>query len=140
MDLSPERRLALLTIAPPEYRAWADQAGLPGVRGERAVREDPGVRGPASAIAHVSHTPLTIANPPAGAIYSIDPTLRREFQALPLRVVTPAPTSVQWLVDGMPIGTASSESSLSWPLAVGSHEIEARDSRGRSARTRIVVK
>ena len=31
--------------------------------------------------------PLEIVNPPAGATYLIDPTLRREFQTLPLRVV-----------------------------------------------------
>ena len=83
---------------------------------------------------------LAITNPPAGAIYSVDPTLRREFQALPLRAVTERPTTVTWLVDGTPIGTASSERSLSWPLAIGAHEIEARDPAGRRARTSVIVK
>ena len=77
---------------------------------------------------------------PAGAIYSVDPTLRREFQALPLRAVSDRPTTLTWLVDGAPIGTASSERALSWPLAVGAHEIEARDTEGRRARSSVVVK
>ena len=68
------------------------------------------------------------------------PTLRREFQALPLRAVTGRPTTVTWLVDGATIGTASSERTLSWPLAIGAHEIEARDADGRRARTSVVVK
>jgi membrane carboxypeptidase/penicillin-binding protein PbpC len=84
--------------------------------------------------------PLQIANPPAGAIYSIDPTLRREFQALPLRAVTSRPTTVTWLVDGTMIGTAPSERPLAWPLAAGPHEIEVRDADGRRARTSIVVR
>ena len=83
---------------------------------------------------------FAITNPPPGAIYSVDPTLRRDFQALPLRVVAERPTTVTWLVDGAPIGTASSERSLSWPLAIGAHEIEARDAAGRRARASVVVK
>jgi membrane carboxypeptidase/penicillin-binding protein PbpC len=81
-----------------------------------------------------------IANPPAGAVYSLDPTLRREFQALPLRAVTERPTTVTWRVDGAMIGTAPSERAVAWPLAVGTHEIEVRDADGRRARTSIVVK
>jgi membrane carboxypeptidase/penicillin-binding protein PbpC len=83
---------------------------------------------------------LAIANPPAGAIYSVDPTLRREYQSLPLRAVTGRPTTVTWLVDGTTLGTTSSERTLSWPLAVGAHEIEARDRDGRRARTSVIVK
>jgi membrane carboxypeptidase/penicillin-binding protein PbpC len=83
---------------------------------------------------------LRIASPAAGAIYSVDPTLRREFQALPLRVVTPLPTSVTWLIDGDAVGTVSSEKAFPWPLAVGTHEIEARDAGGRRAHTSVVVR
>ena len=36
---------------------------------------------------------------------------------------------VTWLVDGTTVGTASSERTLSWPLAIGAHEIEVRDAR-----------
>jgi penicillin-binding protein 1C len=121
----------LLTIYPPEYRAWAA-----GARHYEA----------AATTVLVSPKPRSgeigpaIANPPAGAIYSVDPTLRREFQALPLRVVTPRPMKVTWLVDGTTVGTASSERTLSWPLAIGAHEIEVRDADGRRARTTVVVR
>jgi penicillin-binding protein 1C len=129
----------LLTIYPAEFRAWAgDLPGAsarrrgPDAAASRPVAGDRPIGRPADGI--------SIANPPAGAIYSVDPTLRREFQALPLRAVTGRPTTVTWLVDGATIGTASSERTVSWPLAVGAHEIEARDADGRRARTSVVVK
>lgn len=129
----------LLTIYPPEFRAWVAASGArdathvsPKLRSSEGGAARSGDVNPSQA--------LTIANPPADAIYSVDPTLRREFQALPLRAVTVRPTTVTWLVNGQPIGTASSETSLAWPLAVGRHEIEARDPEGRRARTSVVVK
>jgi penicillin-binding protein 1C len=129
----------LLTIYPPEFRAWAGE-----VQGTSPRRQDR--MAAASRPAGESRSSdgraggLAIANPPAGAIYSVDPTLRREFQALPLRAVTGRPTTVTWLVDGAAIGSASSERSVSWPLAVGAHEIEARAADGRRARTSVIVK
>jgi penicillin-binding protein 1C len=120
----------LLTIYPPEYRAWELSTRTLAVAGTRASH-------PRGAPATAS---LAIANPPAGAIYSVDPTLRREFQALPLRAVTPKPMTVTWLVDGAPVGRTSSDRALSWPLAVGAHEIEVRDDSGGRARTSVVVK
>jgi membrane carboxypeptidase/penicillin-binding protein PbpC len=83
---------------------------------------------------------LSIANPPDGAVYSIDPTLRREFQALPLRAVTPRPTTVRWSVDGVAVGSASSDRPMSWPLAVGVHRIDVQDADGRRAQTSVVVR
>ena len=133
----------VLTIYPPEFRAWADttrtaRAEVNSPLAHRLVRrslgEDGSLGGGGKARA------LAITNPPAGAIYSVDPTLRREYQALPLRAVTERPTSVTWLVDGVSIGTASSERSLSWPLAVGAHDIEARDATGRRAMASVIVR
>ena len=48
--------------------------------------------------------PLEIVNPPAGATYLIDPTLRREFQTLPLRVVAASPGTIEWQVAGRVVG------------------------------------
>src|SRR6185436_11794167 len=107
----------LLTIYPPEYRAWEASSA------SRPAAETPSAH-PRGAPARAQ---LAIANPPAGAIYSVDPTLRRDFQALPLRAVTSRPMTVTWLVDGTPVGRTSSDRALSWPLVVGSHEIEVRD-------------
>jgi membrane carboxypeptidase/penicillin-binding protein PbpC len=132
----------LLTIYPPEYRAWAatsvfasaarlaPAAPSPPAPSARPARSAPSARSPS----------LSIANPPEGAVYSIDPTLRREFQALPLRAVTARPTTVRWSVDGAHVGTSSSERPLSWPLTVGAHVIEARDTDGRRASTSVVVR
>jgi penicillin-binding protein 1C len=123
----------LLTIYPPEFRAWVAESGVGAAAHVSATRR--------SGEGGVTRTsPLAIANPPAGAIYSVDPTLRREFQALPLRAVSDRPTTLTWLVDGATVGTASSERALSWPLAVGAHDIEARDTEGRRARTSVIVK
>jgi penicillin-binding protein 1C len=133
---------ALLTIYPPEFRAWAARAhGVIAVAAPVQQRVAGGqYRARPQSAAHVKAAALAIANPPAGAIYSVDPTLRREFQALALRAVTTRPTTVTWLVDGRPIGAASSEKSLPWPLAVGTHEIEARDPDGLRAVASVVVK
>src|SRR5207344_678124 len=79
---------------------------------------------------------LRLVNPPPGATYLIDPTLRRDFQTLSLRVVAPAPTTVEWTVDGVRVGVSSSESALEWPLRPGQHRITARDSAGHVVESR----
>jgi penicillin-binding protein 1C len=58
---------------------------------------------------------MQIMNPPNGATYMIDPTLRREFQTLRLRASAP----VAWQIDGVP------HPSSEWPLRPGSHTITA---------------
>ena len=83
---------------------------------------------------------LQIVNPPTGATYLIDPTLRPEFQTLALRVVAARPGQVEWRVDGQLIGTASSESAFHWPLSAGVHRIAVSDNAGRRAETIITVR
>jgi penicillin-binding protein 1C len=151
-----ERSEGLVTTYPAEYRAWAARSAAalrapadkedgqrPGrataAVALRAPADRAGGVGPGRVMGH-SAGALTIANPADGTVYSIDPTLRREFQALPLRVVAPQPTSVTWLVDGTKIGMTSSEKPFDWPLAVGTHQIEARDADGRRAHTSVFVK
>jgi len=144
----------LETVYPPEFRAWfatvepglKARATMERIQASRIADAStwhaaPGTTAP-SAPRPPQNAPasLTIANPPDGAIYSVDPTLRREFQALPLRAVTLRPTIVQWSVDGTPVGSASSDRPLSWPLAVGTHRIEVQDAEGRRATTSVVVK
>jgi penicillin-binding protein 1C len=146
----------LLTVYPPEYRAWAakqkvlsPESPVPshesGLESRHSRLGTPALALRVTADKQDSalgtrDSGLRIANPPEGAIYSIDPTLRREFQTLPLRVVTEQSTSVTWTINGRPVGTTASEKSLAWPLAVGRHEIAAQDAAGRRAATTIVVK
>jgi hypothetical protein len=72
---------------------------------------------------------MRIMNPPNGATYMIDPTLRREFQTLRLR----ASATVAWQIDGVP------HSSSEWPLRPGSHTITALRGDERDS-VRIFVK
>ncbi len=124
----------LIVMWPPKYRQWARQNGLlsepRAAAALTASRREPST----------PREPLVISNPPAGAVYFIDPTLRRQFQSLPLRVVSARPGAIEWHVDGRSIGSASSESPLMWPLVPGAHEITARDGTGNVAGSRVVVK
>jgi membrane carboxypeptidase/penicillin-binding protein PbpC len=81
-----------------------------------------------------------VANPPDGAVYLIDPTLRREYQTLPLRAVADAAGTIDWRIDGQPVGRARADASVAWPLAAGRHVVSARDQRGRETTASIVVK
>ncbi len=121
----------LLTILPPQYRAWAGAAGetsAPPPAGQPHPRPHPD--GPA----------LAIASPPDGASYLIDPTLRRDFQSLSLRATTASRTRISWSVDDRGIGESPSDAPLSWPLRPGTHRITARDSTGREATATVVVR
>jgi membrane carboxypeptidase/penicillin-binding protein PbpC len=83
---------------------------------------------------------LRISSPPDGATYLIDPTLRREFQALALRAVASTPGAVQWSVDDRSLGTSESDRPTSWPLVPGSHTFRVRDAAGQVAEATIVVR
>jgi penicillin-binding protein 1C len=84
--------------------------------------------------------PLRVVNPPDGAVYLIDPTLRREFQTLPLRAVAPDSSAVEWRIDGRLVGRVEGGAAVEWPLAAGAHTVTARDGLGREAAASIVVK
>jgi membrane carboxypeptidase/penicillin-binding protein PbpC len=84
---------------------------------------------------------LRIVNPPGGATYLRDPTLRAEFQTLPLRAVVSGPAGrLRWSVDGRAVGVTGPEGALDWPLARGVHVIEVADDRGLNDRASILVK
>ena len=133
----------LLTVWPPEYRGWAAARGLLQDLSGRLVsgrRREDAATGRLAALARPSAPRLEIVSPPAGALYSIDPTLRREFQAVALRAVADAPGEIEWRVDGQAVGRVASAEPLLWPLRPGSHEIAVRDARGRTSTTSIVVR
>jgi penicillin-binding protein 1C len=123
----------LLTYVPPQYRIATDtqdRLPLPALRVTRAV-----VSGRAP-----TQPPFRIANPPEGATYLIDPTLRRDFQTLPLRVVTSSGGPIEWSVNGDRVGSAQANESLTWPLAKGQHRFVARDQKGHTAEATITVR
>ncbi len=83
---------------------------------------------------------LSIVSPANGTTYLIDPTLRREFQTVPLKAAGAAPGAVAWTVDDRPLTPAASGPGIEWPLAPGRHRIAARDARGRTAAIEITVR
>lgn len=113
---------------PAIYRQWAARTG---VLEARRFHED-------RAVAHT--TSLRVVSPPDGAMYLIDPTLRREFQTLGLRVASAVKGRVDWHVDDRPLGSADSDSSIDWPLAPGRHVISVRDASGARAEAAVTVK
>jgi penicillin-binding protein 1C len=129
----------LVTIWPDQYRTWAAGRGLLDSDRVVAVSNRAPVRfagrdAPRGAAQH-----LEITTPPDGATYLIDPTLRMEFQTLPLRTVG-ASGRVEWTVNGHRLGSATADDSLAWPLQRGKHLVRARDTRGQIAEAMILVK
>ncbi len=131
----------LVTIWPDQYRPWARSEGLLDdervlVVARTSTRDDgDGPSAPREAAR------LTIVAPLSGATYMIDPTLRAEFQTLPLQARgVPAGTTVEWLVNGVAVGSADAAGTLRWPLVRGRHVIAVRDTTGQRAETRIEVR
>ena len=123
---------------PPQYRAWARERGLLDTAPIAEAR-------PPHALAAPGHAALTgealrIVNPPAGATYLRDPTLREAFQTLPLRAVASAGSVLAWQVDGRAVGSAPPDAAVAWPLSPGRHVVSVRDGHGRRDDAEIVVK
>ncbi len=126
----------LLTLWPDEYRHWAAARGL--LDDERAV-PDGHVRVVRTERVTTRDRGLQIVNPPDGAVYLIDPTLRRDFQAVSLRA-TGTTGMVDWHVNGRLVGSSTAERHISWTLRAGDHRVVVRDRHGRSAAVTIHVK
>ena len=109
--------------APTEFCAWHHKDSV-NVPAEYAVHAEP------SRAVRRSTQRLRIQSPPNGATYLIDPTLRSEFQSVPLR----ATARVQWHIDGRPVSTAE------WSLVPGRHLITATGESGDRDQVAIYVK
>ena len=121
---------------PERFRAWARDAGL---LDERAL---PAVARAAHAPSAPSDEPpdrLHILSPPSGAVYLRDPTLRDEYQTLPLRA-SGAPGVLQWRVNDTPVGETASGATLDWPLRPGRHTVTVTTPSGEQATVTIGVK
>ena len=138
-------RLAGTRVAvawPSTYRAWARGQGLLDATVPAPPAPPPAVR-----VAHhderalADTVTLRIVNPPAGAVYLRDPTLRAEFQTLPLRAAADGRAgALTWTVDGRAVGRVSADRAVEWPLAVGEHLVTVSDARGRRDEAAITVK
>ncbi len=129
----------VVTVWPAEYREWArgvtratglaELAELTKLTKLKKMREWPATVAEA----------FTVASPPGGATYLIDPTLKPEFQSVPLRA-RGAVGRVEWFVNDRAVGVSLGDASLAWPLARGAHTITARDTNGRTSAAQIFVK
>jgi len=138
----------LLTILPAEYLAWQGASHRGRVASAFTTRMGVQPNSVSSAFTRKASAAagvpgaargFAIATPADGATYLIDPTLRREFQSLSLKVVAGS-GAVAWSVDGSSIGTTDSAGSLEWSLVPGRHRIVARDGRGHTAESVITVR
>ena len=123
----------LLTLWPDEFHTWAAGRGL--LESEHPEKNTL----PAREAGRTATRRLEITSPPDGATYLIDPTLRPEFQTVPLRAVG-ATGRVEWTIDGRRLGVKDGDAGLSWPLERGKHLVLARDARGIVAEAAILVR
>ena len=100
---------------PAEYRVWA-RKNAPSPEPQRTAH----------------HDTFRIANPPDGATYLIDPTLRMQYQTVRLRA--DATSRVEWRINDRRIPGNE------WSLVPGKHTITAVDASGRRDSVQILVK
>ena len=133
----------LVTVWPEPFRRWARTSGvfLSDQNSEsHPVAAQAAPAAPVSSTRQKDSRGLAIVRPLGGAVYLIDPTLRPEFQTLPLAAQGASRGLIEWYVDGALVGRAGPDATVRWPLIRGSHRITARDSAGRSAATQVVVR
>lgn len=134
----------LQVYLPAEYHGWAHERGRrvagvaatasPFETGRAVAASEPRPARPAAPAGFV------ITSPPDGATYLLDPTLRREFQTVTLRASSGDARAVEWRVAGRVVGRGTLDAPVEWPLEAGTHHIEARDARGRTARATVTVR
>jgi len=79
-------------------------------------------------VLNVPKEDLAISFPQDGDVFKLDPVLRRDFQSIRFRVSVSdriEVRSVEWRINGNPVGTAAPPFALSWNLAPGSYTITA---------------
>jgi penicillin-binding protein 1C len=129
----------LITIWPAEYREWAN-SGMSGTQRVRKVLAIQGVQAVPMVPRVADDEVFRIASPADGSTYLIDPTLRREFQTLTLRVVASSRGAVEWWIDGRPVARTSADPAASWSLTPGTHTFVARDEYGRTSHSTVTVR
>ena len=121
---------------PPEYRQWAEAEHA----SDRVIPAPHAASSMPVAVSARRPAPLRVVSPPDGATFLIDPTLRREFQTVSLRVTGAEREPIEWRVDEAVVGTSVDGAAIDWPLATGRHVVSARTQRGGTARAAIFVK
>jgi penicillin-binding protein 1C len=130
----------LLTLWPVAYREWAAANRLlDDGDGALVKARDTRVATVTAGKTTGARADFGILSPADGATYLIDPTLRPDFQRMPLRAVG-ARGRVEWRVDGQLVSGRDS-GDAEWTLERGVHRVTARDASGQAtAEAQITVK
>ena len=121
----PSRREERFAVSAPSLAACPvhqPERPAPAVVGHSPTRPA-GSSPPAARILPVDRFAITA--PSDGAVYTLDPVLRADFQRLALRAhLPPALTHAVFLLDGAPVGPAGE--ALFWTLEPGRHRLTVR--------------
>jgi len=83
---------------------------------------------------------LAIASPEEGAVFRLDPVLRREFQKVTLRAVVPEGVpEVEWRIDGRALARCGPPFSTRWTLTPGEHTLVLQAPGVGEASVRLTV-
>ncbi|MGI5844590.1 MAG: penicillin-binding protein 1C [Candidatus Xenobium sp.] len=149
-----ERLERVYEVHPPLYRAWMAEVGLPtppedsiSASRSRSTRPvlpaaRPRGRSPGEYPEPPSTRPvrLAIASPEEGAVFRLDPVLRREYQKVTLRAVVPEGVpEVEWLVDGQILERCPPPFTTRWQLTPGDHTLVLRAAGVGESSVRLTV-
>ena len=129
-----------VTVWPEIFRPWARSVGRLTTANVLPSPDAIAAKVAVWSSAATTDRAISIVAPLGGAVYSIDSTLRPEFQMLTFRARGGAPGRREWFVDGAPIGVSTSDEAVRWRLARGTHEVTVRDADGHAALTSFVVR
>ena len=125
----PNAELALFERYPAEYLAWATDASRP-LAPERFSPRCPGAP-------LLSEDAPSVAFPLDGARFRLDPGSGKQEIVFAAQAAEGA--SVQFLLDGRPVGSAARPFRVAWVLERGAHRLEAAVGDRRSAPVRFRV-
>ncbi len=119
-------------VYPEEYRTWVEEQRIPQPPPGAQLGRGPGER--------LTAQRLEILTPNDGDAFRLDPILRREYQAIPVRARIPdGYTDVRLLVDGKDIGSMT-DGVHWWQLERGSHRLQLiAQRRQEKIRSRVVA-
>lgn len=134
----------LFEIFPPIFDQWASEEKIPKpifgplaniAGGENQIEKSQGSRS-----IRMVRSDFAITLPEDGAMFKLDPVLRREYQAVKFTVaVGGSYNDVRLLVDGKPLSRNIESSSYEWSLEEGDHAFQlVGEKNGRIVKSNVV--
>ena len=136
----------LFEVYPPIFDQWASEQKIPKPLFGAEIEEGTmGVRSHADQDAHSSavkmaNAPFAITSPEDGAIYKLDPVLRREYQTVTIAIsASVSYHDVELLIDGKILTRDILSGSYQWNLQEGDHLFQLAGIRkGKVVRSSVV--